>query len=328
MTPPSRRPLAAPAPAPGRRSALHLPRGRDARAAHLALRLFALGCASFGVVVATYVLSAHTARGQRVENAVFGARRNQLRGGTTSATELLATVSVWSLVAAIAAVMAVALARGRPRLALGAGAVIAVSILTTEVLKKIVLPRPRLDPDAPAWLLGNVFPSGHTTIAAATAVAFVLVVPHRWRGPAALVGGFYAAALGAATLEAGWHRTSDAVGAVFLVLGMALCACGTLVWWRGTGDPPADRVSPWVYLPLAVVAAAGGILDLVGLPRTLKAIDAGPLTDAGVEEAYAVSLGLVALSVAVAMGVLLVALRDVSLDSPPRASDDKAGGAR
>ena len=94
MTSPSRRPLAAPAPAPGRRSALHLPRGRDARAAHLALRLFALGFASFGVVVATYVLSAHTARGQRVENAVFGARRNQLRGGTTSATELLATVSV------------------------------------------------------------------------------------------------------------------------------------------------------------------------------------------------------------------------------------------
>ena len=304
----------------------------DARSIRLALRLLALGLASFGVVVVTYVLSAQTARGQRVENAVFGLRRNQLRGGTTSATELLATVSVWSLVAAIAAVMAVALARGRPRLALGAGAVIGVSILTTEVLKKIVLPRPHLDPNAPPWLLGNVFSSGHTTIAVATAVAFVLVVPHRWRGPAALLGGAYAAALGAATLEAGWHRTSDAIGAVFLVLGMALCACGALVVWRGTGDPPAARVSVWIYLPLAVVAAAGGIVDLIGLPRVLDAIDAGPLTDAGLEEAYAVSLGLVALSVAVAMGVLLVALRDVSLDSPSRGSagepPDRAGSGR
>ena len=122
------------------------------------------------------------------------------------------------------------------------------------------------------------------------------------------------------------------LGAVFLGLGMALCACGALVVWRGTGDPPAARVSVWIYLPLAVVAAAGGIVDLIGLPRVLDAIDAGPLTDAGLEEAYAVSLGLVALSVAVAMGVLLVALRDVSLDSPSRGSagepPDRAGSGR
>ena len=303
------------------RTALRPHERGDARSRRLGVRLGALGLTSFGVVVVAYVLSTHTARGQRVENAVLAARRTELRGGDTSATELLATVSVWSLVAAIACVMVVALARGRPRLALGAGAVIGVSILTTEVLKKVILPRPYLDTDAPPWLLGNVFPSGHTTIAVATAVAFVLVVPHHWRGPAALVGGFYAAALGAATLEAGWHRTSDAVGSVFLVLGMALCACGALVWWRGTGDPP-ERSHAWVYLPLALIAAAGGIVDLVGLPRTLRAIEAGPLTEAGVKEAYVVGLGLVALAVAVAMGVLLVALRDVSLDAPSDAPPD------
>jgi hypothetical protein len=291
----------------------------DARSTRLGLGLIALGTAAFGVVVVTYVLSTHTVRGQRAENAVLGVRRDQLRGGPTSATELLAAVSVWSLVAAIALVMLVALARGRPRLALGAGAVITCSILTTEVLKKLILPRPGLDPNAPPWLLGNIFPSGHTTIAVATAVAFVLVVPYHFRGLAALVGGFYAAGLGAATLEAGWHRTSDAVGAVFLVLGMALWACGVLVWWRGAGDPPAERHRMWAYVPLAAVAAVGGIVDIVGLPRTLRAIDTGPLTDAGLEEAYAVGLALVALAVAVAMGVLLVALRDISLDTPPDA---------
>jgi hypothetical protein len=291
----------------------------DARSARLALALVALGSTAFGVVVATYALSAHTVRGQRVENALIGVRRDQLRGGSISATELLATVSVWSLVAAIGAVMLVALVRGRPRLALGAGAVIAGSILTAEVLKKLILPRPALDGDAPPWLLANIFPSGHTTIAVATAVAFVLVVPYRLRGPAALVGGFYAAGLGASTLEAGWHRTSDAVGAVFLVLGMALWACGILVWWRGVGDPP-ERHPMWAYVPLAAVAAAGGIVNIVGIPRTLRAIDTGPLSEAGIEEAYAVSLALVALAVAVAMGVLLVALRDVSLDTPPDAA--------
>jgi len=280
-----------------------------------AVTLAVLGTSSFVVVAVTYLLSAQTVRGQRAENAVLRARRNELRGGPTSATEILATVSVWSLVAAIAAVMAVALARRRPRLALGAGAVIGVSIVATEVLKKVILPRPALDTDAPSWLIDNIFPSGHTTIAVATAVAFVLVVPYRLRGPAALIGGFYAAGLAAATLEAGWHRTSDAVGSVFLVLGMALWACGALVWWRGAGRPP-ERQPPWAYLPLAAVAAVGGIVDIVGMPDTLRAIDAGTLDDAGVREAYVVGLGLVAVSVAVAMGVLLVALRTVSLDAP------------
>jgi membrane-associated phospholipid phosphatase len=288
---------------------------RDAHSTRLAVLLVSVGTASFAVVAAAYVLSARTTRGQEVENALIAARREQLQGSPSTAAEILATVSVWSLVATIAAVMALALARGRPRLALGAGAVIGGSIVTTEVLKKLVLPRPPLDPDAPPWLLANVFPSGHTTIAVATAVAFVLVVPYRLRGPAALSGGFYAAGLGAATLDAGWHRPSDAVGAVFLVLGMALWACGALVWWRGAGRP-AEPTRGWAYLSLAAVAALGGIANIVGVPRTLRAIDSGPLDRAGVEEAYAVGLALVALAVAVAMVVLLAALRDVSLDAP------------
>ena len=100
--------------------------------------------ASFAVVGLVYLVSAQTARGQRIENALFDARRRAARPRTT-ALEILATISVWSLGAAIAAVVAVALVRGRPRLALGAG-VIGVSILTTEVLKELVLPRPQLDP--------------------------------------------------------------------------------------------------------------------------------------------------------------------------------------
>ena len=153
-----------------------------AGAARVAARLASLGAASFAVVGIVYLLSAQTTRGQRLENALFDARAEQLRGRDT-AIEILATISVWSLVAAIAAVMAIALVRGRPRLALGAGSVIGVSILATEVLKKLVLPRPPLDPSAPPWHLDNVFPSGHTTIGMATAVAFVLVVPYQVRGP-------------------------------------------------------------------------------------------------------------------------------------------------
>lgn len=288
----------------------------DVRTRVVAARLAGLGTTAFALVGATYLLSAQTARGQVIENALFDARQEELRGGPSTAVEILATISVWSLVAAIAAVMAVALLRGRPRLALGAGAVIGTSIVTTEVLKHVVLPRPPLDPAAPPWHLANVFPSGHTTIGMATAVAFLLVVPYRWRGPAAVGGAIYAAAVAASTLEAGWHRTSDALGAIFLVTGLALWACATLVAWRGAGHPgPRGRM--WAYLPLTAVATVGAVVLVVGGPRTIRTIDRGPLDGVGVREGYAVTVTLVVVAVVVAMAVLLLCLRDVSLDAPP-----------
>jgi membrane-associated phospholipid phosphatase len=287
----------------------------DARAVGAAARLAALGSASFALMALIYLLSAHTVRGQEIENALFDARSEQLRGHET-AIEILATISVWSLVAAIAAVMAVALLRGRPRLALGAGAVIGVSIVTTEVLKKLVLSRPHLDPEAPPWHLENVFPSGHTTIGMATAVAFLLVMPYRLRGPAAVGGAVYAAAVAASTLEAGWHRTSDALGAIFLVGGVGLWACAALVAWRGAG-PPHARPRMWAYVPLSAVAALGALVVVVGGPRTIRTIDRGTLDSVGIRESYAVTVTIVAVAVTLVMVVLLAALRDVSLDAPP-----------
>ena len=226
------------------------------RARLVTARLAALGTVALAVVGAVYLLSAQTVRGQEIENALFDARREELYRGPSTAIEILATVSVWSLVAAIAAVMAVALARGRPRLALGAGAVIGVSIVTAEVLKLVVLPRPRLDPDAPPWHLANVFPSGHTTIGMATAVAFLLVVPYRWRGPAAVAGAVYAAALAASTLEAGWHRASDALAPSSSSRAWRCGPCAALVAWRGSAPPHAPGRT-WAYVPLAAAAAVG-----------------------------------------------------------------------
>lgn len=292
----------------------------DRRRARIARRLLGIGVLALAAMVGVYLLSTFTTRGQVVENALLEARDDQLRGGDTTAVEILATVSGWSLVAAIGVVMTVAMVRRRPRLALGAGAVIAGSIVTAELLKRVILPRPRLDPNVVPWHVDNIFPSGHTTIATAVAVAFVLVVPYRLRGLAALAGGFYAAGVAVATLDAGWHRTSDALGAILLVLATALCACGTLVWWRGPGRPPTesgtDRRGRVAYVPIALVAAVAGAVAILGVPRIVRQVDEATLAGARVQQAYVVTLTLVALAVALALAVLLLALDDVSLDEP------------
>ena len=294
------------------------------RAAHrsvtVGLRLAVLSAGAFAIVGLVYVVSAQTARGQHVENVLYEARRRVAFGQRSTALEVLATVSVWSLAAAIAVVAAVALLRGRPRLALGAGAIVATSVLSTEILKKRVLARPALDLDAPAELLRNIFPSGHTTVAMAAAVGLVLVVPYRYRGLAAVVGGTYAAGVAAATLEAGWHRTSDALGAVFLVGGIALAGCAALVLWRGAGRPD-ERPALWAWIPLALTAAVCALVVVAGGPRTVRSIDRGALTDVGVRDAFAVTATLVVLAVAVVMTVLLTALHDVSLDAPEHGDD-------
>jgi hypothetical protein len=300
---------------------------RDRPRLGVARRLWVIGGLSLGAMAGVYLLSTYTTRGQVVENALLEARDDQLRGGPTSAVEILATVSGWSLVAAIGVVMTVALVRGRPRLALGAGGVVAGSIVTAELLKRVILPRPRLDPEVVPWHVDNIFPSGHTTIATAVGIAFVLVVPYRLRGVAALAGGFYAAGVAVATLDAGWHRTSDALGAILLVLGTALCACGALVWWRGPGRPPAEPGTRprgrLAYVPIALLAAVAGTVTILGGPRIIRQVDDATLAGARVQQAYAVTLTLVALAVAAAMVVLLVALDDVSLDQPT----DPAGPA-
>jgi membrane-associated phospholipid phosphatase len=299
---------------------------RDHRTTGIALRLTTLGACALVAMAAVYLLSAQTTRGQRIENALLEARSSQLRGGPTTAAEILATVSVWSLVATIAGVVLIAVLRGRARLALGAGAVIGLSVVTTELLKHVILPRPALDPGAAPWHTGNIFPSGHTTIAVATAVALVLVVPDRLRSAAAFAGGLYAALVAGATLEAGWHRTSDALGAILLVLGLALGACAALVWWRGPGRAPPRRRT----IGLVTLVAAGTLAAAVGLagaPRILDAVDRANLTGSRVQQAYAVTLTLVALAVAVAMALLLAALHDVSLDDQPEVERRAAAGS-
>ncbi len=81
----------------------------------------------------------------------------------------------------------------------------------TELLKT-TLTRPGGD---------NSLPSGHVTLVASLVVALLMVLPPLLRVPVVLLGVPGVALAGLATMLVGWHRPSDVIAAVAVVVGWA-----------------------------------------------------------------------------------------------------------
>jgi membrane-associated phospholipid phosphatase len=170
---------------------------------------------------------------------------------TLDATRL----AVLALVCVLAAVFGVL--RRRLDLAVASAfLVVAANVITQQL--KANLDRPLLD----AFPAPNSWPSGHATAAAAAAFVLVLVFPRALRGTVGLVGAGYVAIVAVATVWAEWHRPSDVIAALLIVL-----ACGCLavfgVRLRRTG--PAPRIHLPNRLVMVVLAAAGAIATAAGI---------------------------------------------------------------
>ena len=103
--------------------------------------------------------------------------------------------------------VAVAFARGRPRVALAVGLVLGLAPLTAEMLKPLLAhSHARIggsEITAASW------PSGHATAATALVLCAVLVVPRRLRPIVAALGAMFAAGVGFSLLMLAWHLPSD-----------------------------------------------------------------------------------------------------------------------
>ncbi len=112
------------------------------------------------------------------------------------------------------ALMAVAVARERPRVAVAVAAVMGLAPLTAETLKPL-LAHPHVS-------VGGVFigaaswPSGHSTAALALVLSAVLVAPPRWRALVASIGAVYVVAVACSLLILAWHMPSDVLGGFLL----------------------------------------------------------------------------------------------------------------
>jgi hypothetical protein len=274
--------------------------------------LIVLAVACVVLVALLYLVLNCTARGQRIDDAAVKGRVAIDAEGVGEANRLLRTIDVASVALVGGTIMVVALTRRRPRLAIAAGAVILGANVTTQLLKD-VLPRPDLIPGPDPLKPYNIFPSGHSTVAMSLALAAVLVASLRVRGIVAVIGALYAAAIGVATLTAGWHRPSDAIGGFAVVTAWACVAA----WWdrreaapaAAESEQPAPVATPALVVIGAVLALlAFAIFVLVVVARRLGNLDAVPLGAPYRSAAFAISGAALVL-----VGAVLFALRAAAM---------------
>jgi membrane-associated phospholipid phosphatase len=112
------------------------------------------------------------------------------------------------------ALVATALARGRPRVAAAVAVVLALAPVSAEALKPLLA--------HPHAQVGGVhigpasWPSGHSTAALIVVLCAVLVAPPRLRPLVGVLGALFALAVGCSLLILAWHMPSDVLGGYLL----------------------------------------------------------------------------------------------------------------
>jgi membrane-associated phospholipid phosphatase len=208
-------------------------------------------------------------------------------------TRTLDATRLASLAVVCLAAAAFGVIRRRLDLAVAAGFVVVASNLVSQQLKAH-LGRPDLD----GFPAPNSWPSGHATAAACAAFVLVLVFPRALRGTVGLAGAGYVAIVSVATVWAEWHRPSDVVGSLLIVL-----ACGSLavfgVRLRRTGPSrPIHLPNRLVMMVLGVTAAVAVAAALFGMGAV--ALSERPLPDL-VSGRFAFLTGVAGIIAAVAL---------------------------
>lgn len=179
---------------------------------------------------------------------------------------------------------------GERRLAVACVGSVGGAVLTAEILKLVLSARAGVP-----HKLAHGFPSGHTTGACATALAYLVAArgTPRFR-PLALAAGYTTLVAGGVVVD-GWHLPSDAAGALCLASAWLLGALALL-------DPPRRiAVAP------RDVAAAAGLTALVA--AVLLAHPALPAHAHLVGEAAQAVVGLAAATFVATVAVTLAARR-------------------
>jgi membrane-associated phospholipid phosphatase len=219
------------------------------------------------------------------------------------------TYVLWAPVAVV-----VALLRGRPRAAVGVGAILLGANVTTELLKRVVTePQPAGLVDGWFPVPATAWPSGHSTAAMAVVLCLMLASPGRLRPFVAALGAAFAVAVGYSLVATARHFPSDVFAGYLVATTWALVVVAVLsaAERRWPSGATADRVSLRAALApqAAVVIAAIGLVGLVALTRPHDVLTYAEAH----KQLMAVAAAIATLGVSLSTGVMLSLRREPGL---------------
>ncbi|NHC46581.1 phosphatase PAP2 family protein [Motilibacter aurantiacus] len=241
-------------------------RARAGRRDLRALLGLAAGC--FAAVLGVWAFFGRTRRGMMADSyGVGGAASFKARFADQLSVPLDA-VSVPSLLVAAALLAAVGLARRRPWLAAAAVAVQLGGPVLTAGLKQLLA----RDVDS-GWV--HTLPSGHTTVATASALAAVLLTAERWRAAVAGLGACFAVAVGVASVGIQAHMPSDVAAAYASTLGWGLLVVAALAAYAPQ-ELPERAAGARLYRQVLVLGSLAALLGAFGLLVLARLVAAPP----------------------------------------------------
>ncbi len=181
-----------------------------------------------------------------------------------------------------AALVMVAVRRGRPRLAALVVFIAGCSAVTTGILKQVAADPRTCDCVADTQIGPGAWPSGHTTMAMALILSAIIVTPARWRPTAAVIGGAVAIAFTYALMVMGWHYPTEVlaglvVPAVWALAGLAAMWAADARWPERTGREAAVRLGT-ALAPMAAGLLIAGLV--VAAVIALRPESAGEFSEA------------------------------------------------
>jgi membrane-associated phospholipid phosphatase len=207
------------------------------------------------------------------------------------------------------ALVAVALYRGRPRVALAVPAVLLAANVTTQLLKPLLADPRSCTCAGDSTVAFAAWPSGHATAAMSLALCAMLVASPRLRPTVAVAGSLFALGVSYALLSQGWHFPSDVLGAYLVAAFYTLLAVAGLRaadarWPARTGREAATR-----WGAAAAPAVAGVLVAALPVAAVVLARPADVAAYAAANRAFVVVAAGLAVAAAAVAGVFAASLR-------------------
>lgn len=274
-----------------------------------------------------YVVFVRTRWGQELDDLAFEGRQAVSAATTRRTDRMLHAVTESSLFLLGGAIVLLALAQRRLRVAVVAGACMSMAVVTTEILKLYLLDRPYFG--GVQGVMHNSYPSGHATIGMVLSLGLVMVAPPSWRRTATVVAALVATAFGTAVLASGWHRPSDSLGAAGVAL--AWFAAGHAVLLRMDVRRPSAREAADArdtpLSPRLLIAAAVAVVAFVAYAAARSIGDEGLRTVRWAEPYVLACVAIDVVAVAVVFGFAVLTAERARWRRDAHGTDAQAAGS-